>query len=116
MPELQSKLIQEVMKENYDFGFATVGHEVYKNFTSNKRGGNRSLKLAIPPFRNAGKGKKRNKTPLSTTKQERFRNESLLFVCIYNKKVPISFFIHKRDCPLCVLSKKINAQNVAGAN
>lgn len=29
MPELQSKLIQEVMKENYDFGFATVGHEVY---------------------------------------------------------------------------------------
>ena len=70
MPELQSKLIQEVMKENYDFGFATVGHEVYKNFTSNKRGGNRYLKLAIPPFRNAGKGKKRNKTPLSTTKQE----------------------------------------------
>lgn len=29
MPELQSKLIQEVLKENYDFGFATVGHEVY---------------------------------------------------------------------------------------
>ena len=29
MPELRSKLIQEVLKENYDFGFATVGHEVY---------------------------------------------------------------------------------------
>ena len=29
LPELQSKLIQEVLKENYDFGFATVGHEVY---------------------------------------------------------------------------------------
>ena len=29
LPKLQSKLIQEVLKENYDFGFATVGHEVY---------------------------------------------------------------------------------------
>ena len=29
LPELQSKLIQEVLKENYDFGFATVEHEVY---------------------------------------------------------------------------------------
>lgn len=29
LPELQSKLIQEVLKENYDFGFATVGHEIY---------------------------------------------------------------------------------------
>ena len=29
LPELQSKLMQEVLKENYDFGFATVGHEVY---------------------------------------------------------------------------------------
>ena len=29
MPVLQSKLIQEVLKENYDFGFATVEHEVY---------------------------------------------------------------------------------------
>ena len=26
MPELQSKLIQEVMKENYDFGFATYNN------------------------------------------------------------------------------------------
>ena len=29
MPELQSKLVQEVFKENYDFGFATVDHEIY---------------------------------------------------------------------------------------
>ena len=29
MPELQSKLVQEVFKENYDFGFATVKHEIY---------------------------------------------------------------------------------------
>lgn len=29
LPDLQSKLIQEVLKENYDFGFATVGHEMY---------------------------------------------------------------------------------------
>lgn len=29
MPALQSKLVQEVLKENYDFGFATVKHEVY---------------------------------------------------------------------------------------
>lgn len=29
LPALQSKLVQEVLKENYDFGFAAVGHEVY---------------------------------------------------------------------------------------
>ena len=29
LPALQSKLVQEVLKENYDFGFATVGHEIY---------------------------------------------------------------------------------------
>ena len=29
MPALQSKLAQEVLKENYDFGFATVKHEIY---------------------------------------------------------------------------------------
>lgn len=29
LPELQSKLVQEVLKENYDFGFATVEHEIY---------------------------------------------------------------------------------------
>lgn len=29
MPALQSKLVQEVLKENYDFGFATVRHEIY---------------------------------------------------------------------------------------
>ena len=29
LPNLQSKLVQEVMKENYDFGFATVNHEIY---------------------------------------------------------------------------------------
>ena len=29
MPELQSKLVQEVFKENYDFGFATVKQEIY---------------------------------------------------------------------------------------
>ena len=29
MPALQSKLVQEVLKENYDFGFATVKHEIY---------------------------------------------------------------------------------------
>jgi len=29
MPTLQSKLVQEVLKENYDFGFATVKHEIY---------------------------------------------------------------------------------------
>lgn len=29
MPALQSKLVQEVLKENYDFGFATVEHEIY---------------------------------------------------------------------------------------
>ena len=29
MPALQSKLVQEVLKENYDFGFATVMHEIY---------------------------------------------------------------------------------------
>ena len=26
---MQSKLVQEVLTENYDFGFATVGHEIY---------------------------------------------------------------------------------------
>lgn len=29
LPSLQSKLVQEVLKENYDFGFATVEHEIY---------------------------------------------------------------------------------------
>ena len=29
LPALQSHLVQEVLKENYDFGFATVGHEIY---------------------------------------------------------------------------------------
>ena len=29
MPALQSKLVQEVLKENYDFAFATVNHEIY---------------------------------------------------------------------------------------
>lgn len=29
-PAVQSKLVQEVLKENYDFGFATVEHEVYE--------------------------------------------------------------------------------------
>ncbi len=30
MPEIQSKLVQEVLKENYDFGFATVDHKPYE--------------------------------------------------------------------------------------
>ena len=29
LPDSQSKLVQEVFKENYDFGFAMVGHEIY---------------------------------------------------------------------------------------
>ena len=29
LPAFQSKLVQEVLKENYDFGFATVNHEIY---------------------------------------------------------------------------------------
>ena len=29
LPDLQCKLVQEVLKENYDFGFATVNHEIY---------------------------------------------------------------------------------------
>ena len=29
LPDLQSKLVQEVLKENYDFGFATVKHEIF---------------------------------------------------------------------------------------
>jgi predicted nuclease of restriction endonuclease-like (RecB) superfamily len=29
LPSLQSSLVQEVLKENYDFGFATVEHEIY---------------------------------------------------------------------------------------
>ena len=29
LPALQSKLVQEVLKENYDFGFATVEHVMY---------------------------------------------------------------------------------------
>ena len=29
LPALHSQLVQEVLKENYDFGFATVGHEIY---------------------------------------------------------------------------------------
>lgn len=29
LPALQSQLVQEVLKENYDFGFASVGHEIY---------------------------------------------------------------------------------------
>ena len=29
LPALQSKLVQEVLKENYDFGFTTVSHEIY---------------------------------------------------------------------------------------
>ena len=30
MPEIQSKLVQEVLKENYDFGFATVDYKLYE--------------------------------------------------------------------------------------
>lgn len=30
LPQLQSRLVQEVLKENYDFGFATVCHEIYE--------------------------------------------------------------------------------------
>ena len=30
MTEIQSKLVQEVLKENYDFGFATVDHKLYE--------------------------------------------------------------------------------------
>lgn len=30
MPEIRSKLVQEVLKENYDFGFATVDHKLYE--------------------------------------------------------------------------------------
>lgn len=29
LPTLQSELVQDVLKENYDFGFATVTHEIY---------------------------------------------------------------------------------------
>lgn len=29
MPDTQSKLVQEVLKENYDFGFAAIEHQVY---------------------------------------------------------------------------------------
>ena len=29
LPDLQGKLVQEMLKENYDFGFATVSHEIY---------------------------------------------------------------------------------------
>lgn len=29
LPALQSKLVQEDLKENYDFGFDTVEHEIY---------------------------------------------------------------------------------------
>ncbi|MBR2238066.1 MAG: DUF1016 family protein [Prevotella sp.] len=29
LPDVQSHLVQEVLKENYDFGFATVEHEMY---------------------------------------------------------------------------------------
>lgn len=29
LPALQSKLVQEILKENYDFGFATVEHDIY---------------------------------------------------------------------------------------
>lgn len=29
LPTLQSELVQDVLKENYDFGFATVAHEIY---------------------------------------------------------------------------------------
>ena len=29
LPALHSSLVQEVLKENYDFGFATVSHEIY---------------------------------------------------------------------------------------
>lgn len=32
LPALQSQLVQEVLKENYDFGFATVGHEIYDEY------------------------------------------------------------------------------------
>ena len=32
LPPLQSKLVQEVLKENYDFGFATVKHEIYDEY------------------------------------------------------------------------------------
>ena len=40
LPALQSKLVQEVLKENYDFGFATVEHEIYDD-AEDKRAGNR---------------------------------------------------------------------------
>ena len=30
MPEIRSKLVQEVLKENYDFGFATLDHKLYE--------------------------------------------------------------------------------------
>ena len=29
LPTSQSTLVQEILKENYDFGFATVNHEIY---------------------------------------------------------------------------------------
>jgi predicted nuclease of restriction endonuclease-like (RecB) superfamily len=32
MPDVQSTLVQEVLKENYDFGFATVSHEVFDEY------------------------------------------------------------------------------------
>ena len=30
LPDVQSQLVQEVLKENYDFGFATVDHELFE--------------------------------------------------------------------------------------
>ena len=30
LPDIQSRLVQEVLKENYDFGFATVEHDPYE--------------------------------------------------------------------------------------
>jgi predicted nuclease of restriction endonuclease-like (RecB) superfamily len=32
LPPLQSKLVQEVLKGNYDFGFETVQHEIYDEY------------------------------------------------------------------------------------
>ena len=47
LPALQSKLVQEVLKENYDFGFATVGHEIYDETAE-------AIKKIIPDLINQG--------------------------------------------------------------
>ena len=53
MPEIRSKLVQEVLKENYDFGFATVDHKLYEE--KELEDALTSWAMALPSWEDKGK-------------------------------------------------------------